>query len=129
MALKAVHECMGAGLQVAAPHGAFDKESAVGRRQWLLIMIKTRLSQLALGEEIAAIINTTVGQSAKPKAAGCGRYSLTPRQIEQRIEAKFKLSDTKQNRQRIYELTQKLKRRREEYRVPVSEDSPLTRPK
>ena len=43
------------------------------------------------------------------------RYRLTPRQIEQRIEAKFKLPDTKQNRQRIYELTQKLRRRREEY--------------
>jgi hypothetical protein len=39
---------------------------------------------------------------------------LSPRQIEQRIEEKFKLPDTKQNRQRIYELTQKLRRRREE---------------
>jgi hypothetical protein len=92
----------------------YDKESALGNRRWQLIRIKKRLAQLALAKELADIIRTTAGQSEAAKKALRGRYRLTPRQIEQRIADKFKRPDTKQNRQRIYELTKKLQLRREE---------------
>jgi hypothetical protein len=104
-------------MSVAELRRSFDQESAVGRRRWLLIRIKKRLVQLALAEELAAIIRTTRAQGKSTH----GRYPLTPRQIEQRIEAKFRLPDTRANRQRIYELTRKLKQRREQIAAEMVE--------
>ena len=53
--------------------------------------------------------------NARKPAGNRGRLPLTPRQIERRIEEKFRQPDRKANRQRIYELTKKLQRRREEW--------------
>jgi hypothetical protein len=89
---------------------AKSKEWAGPKRAWLLKAIERRLSKLALAAELAVILN-----NARKPAGNCGRLPLTPRQIEARIDAKFKLPDTKANRQRIYELTKKLQRRREEW--------------
>jgi hypothetical protein len=89
---------------------AKSKEWADLKRAWLLKAIEKRLSKLALAAELAVILN-----NARKPTGSSGRLPLTPRQIEARIDAKFKLPDTKANRQRIYELTKKLKQRREEW--------------
>ena len=89
---------------------AKSKEWAGPKRAWLLKAIEKRLSKLTLAAELAVILN-----NARKPAGNRGRLPLTPRQIEARIDAKFKLPDTKANRQRIYELTVKLRNRREEW--------------
>lgn len=89
---------------------AKDKEWAGPKRAWLLKAIEKRLSKLALAAELAVILN-----NARKPAGNRGRLPLTPRQIERRIEEKFRQPDTKTNRQRIYELTKKLRHRREEW--------------
>jgi hypothetical protein len=89
---------------------AKTKEWAGTKRAWLLAAIERRLGKLALAAELAVIL-----KNARKAAGNRGRLPLTPRQIEARIDAKFNLPDTKANRQRIYELTKKLKERREEW--------------
>lgn len=97
-------------MTAAELRAAKDKEWSGPKREWLLKAIEKRLSKLALAAELAVILN-----NARKPAGNRGRLPLTPRQIEARIDAKFKLPDTKANRQRIYELTKKLQRRREEW--------------
>ena len=89
---------------------AKSREWAGPKRQWLLLAIEKRLSSLALAAELAVIL-----KNARTPEGPRGRLPLTPRQIEKRIEEKLRQPDTKQNRQRIYELTKKLKHRREEW--------------
>jgi hypothetical protein len=97
-------------MTAAELRAAKEKEWSGPKRAWLLKAIEKRLSKLALAAELAVILS-----NARKPAGNCGRLALTPRQIEARIDAKFKLPDTKANRQRIYELTKKLQRRREEW--------------
>ena len=89
---------------------AKSKEWAGPKRMWLLTAIEKRLSNLALAAELAVII-----KNARRPEGPRGRLPLTPRQLEARIDAKFRLPDTRANRQRIHELTKKLKQRREEW--------------
>jgi hypothetical protein len=97
-------------MTAAELRAAKDKEWAGPKRAWLLKAIEKRLSKLALAAELAVILN-----NARKPAGNRGRLPLTPRQIERRIEEKFRQPDTKTNRQRIYELTKKLRHRREEW--------------
>jgi hypothetical protein len=97
-------------MTAAELRAAKDKEWAGPKRAWLLKAIEKRLSKLALAAELAVILN-----NARKPACNRGRLPLTPRQIERRIEEKFRQPDTKANRQRVYELTKKLRHRREEW--------------
>jgi hypothetical protein len=97
-------------MTAAELRAAKSKEWEGPKRAWLLKTIEKRLSKLALAAELVVILN-----NARKPAGNRGRLPLTPRQIEARIDAKFKLPDTKANRQRIYELTVKLRNRREEW--------------
>jgi hypothetical protein len=89
---------------------AKSKEWSTTKRMWLLAAIERRLTKLALAAELAVILN-----NARKPDGPRGRLPLTPRQIERRIEEKFGQPDTRSNRQRIRELTAKLRKRREEW--------------
>jgi hypothetical protein len=89
---------------------AKSREWSGPKRAWLLAAIEKRLSNLALAAELAVILN-----NARRPDGPRGRLPLTPRQIEKRIEEKLQQPDTKANRVKISQLTQKLKRRREEW--------------
>jgi hypothetical protein len=74
------------------------------------VKIEKRLAQLAVAAETLVIM-----KNARKPVGTRGRLPLTPRQVEKKIEQIFREPDTPRNRQRIYDQTKWLRKKREEY--------------